>query len=40
MFAAEPLILAPPHPSRTKRGEDKIQFELFSIYTASWNFAN
>jgi len=28
-----------PHPSRAKRGEDRIPFELFQEYTANWNFA-
>ena len=35
MFAAEPLIFAPSHPSRAPRGEDRIPFELFLKYTAS-----
>ena len=29
----------PPNPSRAQRGEDRIPFELFQEYTASWNFA-
>jgi hypothetical protein len=35
--AAEPLIFAPPHPSRAKRGEG-MQFELFLKYTANLRF--
>jgi len=29
----------PSNPSRAQRGEDRIPFELFQEYTASWNFA-
>ena len=29
----------PPIPSRAKRGENRIPFELFLEYTANWNFA-
>ena len=32
-LAAEPLIFAPPYPSRAPRGEETA-FELFSEYTA------
>jgi hypothetical protein len=32
--AAEPLIFAPPRPSRVKRGDGRIPFELFLKYTA------
>jgi len=34
------LIFCPPDPSRAKRGEDRIPFELFLIYTASQDFAS
>jgi len=30
----------PPIPSHAQRGEDRIPFELFSEYTASWENAN
>ncbi|MBI4812369.1 hypothetical protein HY798_02955 [Candidatus Falkowbacteria bacterium] len=30
----------PPIPSRAQRGEDRIPFELFQEYTASWENAN
>src|SRR3989338_1314899 len=30
----------PPIPSRAQRGEDRIPFELFLEYTASWENAN
>src|SRR3989338_3605337 len=29
----------PPDPSPPQAGEDRIPFELFQEYTASWNFA-
>src|SRR3989344_7902337 len=38
--AAEPLIFAPPHPSRAWRGEGRIPFELFLKYTARKEIAN
>ena len=37
--AAEPLIFAPPHPSRAERGEG-MQFELFLKYTANTKMTN
>src|SRR3989338_6159532 len=37
--AAEPLIFAPPHLSRGRRGEG-MQFELFVKYTARKEIAN
>ena len=30
----------PPIPSRARRGEDRIPFELFQEYTANWENAN
>ena len=30
----------PIHPSRAQRGEERIPFELFQEYTASWEKAN
>jgi hypothetical protein len=30
----------PPIPSRARRGEERIPFELFQEYTASWENAN
>jgi len=41
MSAAEPAqVFHPPDPNPPQMSEDRIPFELFLIYTASWNFAN
>jgi len=34
------LIFRPPDPSPPQAGEDRIPFELFLIYTASWENAS